>query len=338
VFTKRALLERALRSVLAQTTRDLEIVVVDDGLPDTQRILPGELARAHARLVRLEENAGAAAARNAGVRAARGEFVAFLDVDDEWLPEKLERQIGLMQRYGPRLSCTGFHMHRYGGGPDEVVRLHRDDGELGRLAFGCGLSPGSTLVASRACFERIGPFDESLARLEDWDWLLRAAPLERILTIAEPLSHVHAGPYPAAQQVRAALARFRSSRLRPLARSNLLYALRFLSALKLEEAAVEFREGHSWRALALGLVSFALYPFRNRAFFARNLVRAWQTVTQPGKGARDILRRGESARAVPPPGRRADREALGPVSAAAGRSGSRGAATTPSASATLEAQ
>ena len=122
---KRAVtLPRALQSALAQTYRKMEVVVVIDG-PDaeTKRALK-QINDPRVRIVQLESNVGGGGARNAGVSAARGEWIAFLDDDDEWLPEKIERQIALLTSVScddPIVSCrfiaharAGEHIGRVG--------------------------------------------------------------------------------------------------------------------------------------------------------------------------------------------------------------------------------
>lgn len=103
-------LARAVGSVQAQTRTDWELLVVDDGSRDSTAVIAQGLAEADARISVLHQpaNSGAAAARNRAIRAARGRYIAFLDADDTWEPDKLARQIGFMQTHGHALSYTGF--------------------------------------------------------------------------------------------------------------------------------------------------------------------------------------------------------------------------------------
>ena len=99
----------SVESVLAQTHRELELVVVDDGSRDATASLVEALAARDSRIVLLRQaNAGVAAARNAGIDAARGDCIAFLDSDDRWLPQKLERQLAIMRARGARVAYTAY--------------------------------------------------------------------------------------------------------------------------------------------------------------------------------------------------------------------------------------
>jgi glycosyltransferase involved in cell wall biosynthesis len=158
----------AMDSILGQTYRRLELIVADDGSTDET---PQMVTRYGSRAQYLRQpNAGPAAARNLGLTAARGEFVAFLDADDLWHQEKLARQIACF-RTDPSLDYCVAHVQNFWE-PDlqeEAMRFrgHRRSRPL----------PGyttATLVARRALFDQIGPFDAGLRHSDAADWLLRA--------------------------------------------------------------------------------------------------------------------------------------------------------------------
>ena len=179
VFNRQELCARALRSVIGQNVPDTEILVVDDH-SDPPFALPEDLARHDIRVIRHEHNLGAAAARNTGIAAARGDWLLFLDSDDYWLPDTLEPR--LMQASGiyggaPRdlvAFVAGFTLVDQSAGRRET-RIPRGSNDPLHFASGCWFSPGSTLLVRRDVFAKVGPYDASLPRLEDLDWFLRLA-------------------------------------------------------------------------------------------------------------------------------------------------------------------
>jgi glycosyltransferase involved in cell wall biosynthesis len=172
-------LKEAIDSVLSQTFTDYELIVVDDGSTDDTP----HVAREYGERIRClrQENRGVSAARNAGVAASTAPWLAFLDSDDRWLPEKLARQarfiaenpgVVILQtdeewiRRGRRVNPRNRHLKREG-------RIFLDSLEL------CLVSP-SAAVMSRACFDRYGPFDEDLPACEDYDLWLRVTARETV--------------------------------------------------------------------------------------------------------------------------------------------------------------
>ena len=168
----------ALRSVLSQTVGDFEVLVIDDG--STTDLLPllQKFGDDRIRYFRHESRRGEAAARNLGIRRARGAYLAFLDDDDEWLPEKLRLQLALFSGCPDTVGCV------YGG---HVTIRARDGQELARevpakrgdlsndLLDRNILGPPSTVMLKRECLERVGLFDESIAFGVDYDLWLRIA-------------------------------------------------------------------------------------------------------------------------------------------------------------------
>ncbi len=184
---------RAVESALAQRYPSIEVVVADDGSTDDTRNVAGRYAGA----VRVVEqpNRGAAAARNLGFEAARGEFVAFLDADDEFLPGRIERGVAPMAA-DASVGATFCRLYRqYQGGTRDIY----GDAYKRCRAFPEHLWPSSHVQTSgatcrRNAIERVGSFDESLQSHDDLDLWIRIAETFRIVEIPEPLAVFHDTP------------------------------------------------------------------------------------------------------------------------------------------------
>jgi glycosyltransferase involved in cell wall biosynthesis len=212
--------------------------------------------------VRHPRNLGAAAARNTGVAAAQGDYVAFLDSDDVWLPNKLVGQIDFMRKHGYAASCGAFMLVRPNRAEIMAPRYPTGALELGDLVWGCFVSPGSTLICRREVCRQIGDFDCALGRLEDWDWLLRYARLHKLGFLREPLARVEASPYPDPIAALAAIERIEQKHLAGMPRKELR---QFKAALALVRASAHLRNG-SLVAAALALVrSVLIAPVANVA-------------------------------------------------------------------------
>ena len=170
------LIAGSLDSVLQQTYSDFEIIVVNDGSPDTTR-LEMVLAPYLNRIIYVkQENKRAAGARNTAIGKARGEFLAFLDSDDAWLPDHLASQIQLFEE-NPSLGLVYCNCVSVGDPTRDFMRRCPSDGEATFLALAveqCQI-PVSTVVARKSTLVRAGLFDENLARCDDYDMWLRAA-------------------------------------------------------------------------------------------------------------------------------------------------------------------
>lgn len=167
----------AVRSALSQTAPPGEIVIVDDGSQPPLSIADFGQTTVPIRLVRHEQNRGAAAARQTGIEAARGDYVAFLDSDDLWLPLKLEQQLPLLSAVdGPLVAVAcGWRSVREFSRAEPQIRMPIPSAEPIDFASGCWFAPGSTTIVPRRAFAMLGGFDNSLERLEDLDWFLRFA-------------------------------------------------------------------------------------------------------------------------------------------------------------------
>jgi len=188
VFNGGKFIGQAIDSVLKQTFRDLEIVVVDDGSTDET---PSVVAQFSDRILYLrQENQGVSVARNTGIEAARGDYLAFLDADDVWLPHKLQRQVECLNKQSnvSAVGCGHYVADRELNVLEEKIPLHSqsplDDLLLFRSNHGlCS----STLLVKKNVIYRVGNFDPSLSTSADWDLAIRIAHRYEVAFVAEAL-------------------------------------------------------------------------------------------------------------------------------------------------------
>ena len=167
VFNGERYLCDALASVFRQTHSAMEIIVVDDGSTDST---PRILAEMRGRITSVRQaNAGPSAARNRGIEKARGDYVAFLDADDLWLPDKTETQLRRLERNPGLAACTSLMQNFWADDAAEEKAL-MEDTDAARPQPG----PSQTLVARRDAFDRVGLFDPALHHRDTQDWILRA--------------------------------------------------------------------------------------------------------------------------------------------------------------------
>lgn len=202
-YNRPAELQRALHSVVAQGYPDLEIIVIDDNVnnPDARENTAG-VVRSFTAPVRLEQNTvslGGAGSRNRGIDIATGAFIAFLDDDDEWLPDKLSSQVALLQSLPDDFACvdTGFYEVNQEKGTKRFVQPRLRGEIFSRLLVKHrGRAPKlSTLLCKASVLREIGGFDPQLPARQDLDLYLRIARHHQFEFLVQPLAikHVHSG-------------------------------------------------------------------------------------------------------------------------------------------------
>lgn len=188
-------LHAAINSVLSQSFRDLELIIVDDASTENIADLIVSIEDPRLRYIRRHSNGGAAAARNSGLGLARGDYIAFQDSDDVWLPGKLECQLALLERLPVRYGVvTGAKILYQPGGrhcrvviaPSPATCLDPDEDQFNhmvienRLSVQCALFRSSVLERER--------FDPALRADEDWDLAVRVARMCAIYEDSKPVA------------------------------------------------------------------------------------------------------------------------------------------------------
>jgi glycosyltransferase involved in cell wall biosynthesis len=188
-YNRAQLLNISINSVLSQTYRDFELILIDDCSTDSTSSVLDSITDDRVRVIKNTSNKGIAAVRNIGVMNSRGKYIAFLDDDDEWLPDKLEKQVKIIEESSPVLGCvyTGIIIIMDGSNNTSQTKVsHFRKNILNNLLFNNFITT-STMLIKKECFEKTGLFDESIPYGEDYDMWIRIAEIFEFENISEPL-------------------------------------------------------------------------------------------------------------------------------------------------------
>ncbi len=189
VFNRPIMVKEAIDSVLAQTFNNFELILVDDGSQnETKQILRQYQATYPQKIsIIFCEHSGVSSSRNAGIKRATGEFIAFLDSDDLWISSKLEKQIQFMEQNGVDVCQTEERWVRNG---KQVNPMKKHAKRSGKIFFDCLplciVSPSAVMI-KKSVFEKVGMFDEKLPACEDYDLWLRISLHYPIYTMTDKL-------------------------------------------------------------------------------------------------------------------------------------------------------
>ncbi|OGQ86083.1 MAG: glycosyl transferase family A [Deltaproteobacteria bacterium RIFOXYD12_FULL_56_24] len=191
-YNRAGFLSQAIDSVISQTYPNFELIVVDDGSTDETPALLASYGKSL--IVLRQENRGPAAARNAGIRAARHPLLAFLDSDDQFTRQKLALQVAAMEAEPELLiSHTQETWFRNGLHLNQKKRHAKEGGDIFARSLALCVVGMSTVMARRELFDRIGLFDESFPCCEDYELWLRASVDHPFLLVDSPLTIKHGG-------------------------------------------------------------------------------------------------------------------------------------------------
>lgn len=192
-YQRANLVVEAIASVLAQTYQDYEIIVVNDGSTDNTQAV---LAQFNDRIIAIHQsNQGLSAARNTGIKASSGKYIAFLDDDDRWLPEKLAKQVPILEMK-PKvgLVCSNiFRCDTQGRVVDEMPPAPKL--RVSWVLFQKNFIFVLTVLLRRACLDEVGLFDETLTSCEDYDLWLRIIEKWAVYCLDEPLAYYRQGEH-----------------------------------------------------------------------------------------------------------------------------------------------
>jgi len=186
---------RAIESVLEQTYANIEIIIIDDASGDNTGGIVRGMVNSRIKYIRHETNKGGGAARNTGIDESKGEYVAFLDSDDTWLPEKIEKQVKLFERADPRVGViyTGFYRTDEDDRITKQVSPSKKGNLYSRLLEGNFIGTTSVIMAKRECLKQIGGFNASLPSCQDWDLYIRLSKVCLYDYIPDPLVRFFCG-------------------------------------------------------------------------------------------------------------------------------------------------
>lgn len=199
-YNRAKTISRAINSVLEQTYQDYEIIIVDDASEDETKGIVKGFRDEKIRYIQCKQNKGPGAARNLGIQESRGKYIAFQDSDDEWFPEKLEKQISVFLTAEPELGVVYSDMTRvtkdgtelYYKSPTIQQGSIIDPDTKYYAVHGIGIQ--STLIR-KECFEKAGYFNENFLRFEDGELFIRLSQHYRFHYLSEALVKYYESPW-----------------------------------------------------------------------------------------------------------------------------------------------
>lgn len=190
VYNRENTILRAINSVLQQTYKNIEVVVVDDGSTDATASIVKRCQDSRVHLICLPCNRGTNYARNRGIEKAKGEFIAFQDSDDEWLNDKLDRQMNYMQKKDIEASFSPYIL--YQGQQKSILPEDYQSEEMYEHSIAQRLKKGNvvgtpTLLVKKEVVFQIGMFNENMKRLQDYEFVIRLVKRFKLGYINQPL-------------------------------------------------------------------------------------------------------------------------------------------------------
>jgi len=185
---RKNLLSKAIRSVESQTYQNIEIIVVDDASSDgTDEMVSSNFSSCRYFKIPVAQSRGGNHARNVGIRESKGDYIALLDDDDEWLPEKIERQIKCIREVSDTRIVGCLRISENTKGSRVIESACKPSGDMRYKCLVTLSHTSSTLLIERQLMDQIGGFDENLTHWQDYEMLLRACQHTNLECVNVPL-------------------------------------------------------------------------------------------------------------------------------------------------------
>jgi len=186
-------IQRAIKSVLNQSYKNLEVIVVDDCSQDNTVMVVNSIKDRRIKLIRHNENRNGSAARNTGIKESRGKYIAFLDDDDEWLKEKISKQIKYLKSKNSKEWKACIPSHRILSNRKWREVILKKEGDIRREIFmmEMSLGAGSSLLIDKEIIKEIGLFNEEYIRHQDMEYILRYLMKYKLGVMSEVLTLIH---------------------------------------------------------------------------------------------------------------------------------------------------
>lgn len=189
-FNRSYIIDRSIRSILDQTYQEFELIIVDDGSTDNTEDVVRSFEDKRINYLKYKLNRGAAHARNVGIREARGQYIAFQDSDDEWISDKLAKQIEVITETSPDVGIVYSGYWRIIGYEKTYLPKkgnYSKGGDIQDILLKGNFITTQTVLMRKECLKKAGLFDERLPRFQDWELWLRASKWYLFQFIDEPL-------------------------------------------------------------------------------------------------------------------------------------------------------
>jgi glycosyltransferase involved in cell wall biosynthesis len=187
VFNRADIVKKSIRSVLNQSYNNLELIVIDDGSTDDTPQAVKSVQDDRIIYIRKDNNKGANTARNTGLKAATGEYIAYIDSDVVWLPDKIKTQVDKIESANDKTGVVHCYAYSEFDGYFQIVKRNHHGNIFEDLISSKAKATTSSLLIDSSCFDQCGGWDEDLRSFNEYDMLLRFAEKYRFEVVQKPM-------------------------------------------------------------------------------------------------------------------------------------------------------